>query len=287
MQLPSSDIILRPMTLADIPLGMKLKKLADWNQLEQDWAFLIKAGAGGNFVALYKGEEAGTVTTLFYQDRFSWIGMVLVDPEFRGLGIGTTLLERAIDHAANQGTIRLDATPKGQKLYETMGFQQERELVRLQRPAFNPLPAPGREVKLLTPAILSRLPVLDTPVFGADRLPVLRYLYDSAPQYARYIMQDREITGYCLGRAGSTFDQIGPVIAHSPEDARALILTALAAAPHKAFVVDAPARNTPWLDFLQAIGFIIQRPLIRMYRGNLLYPGNPDQQFAIAGPELG
>jgi GNAT superfamily N-acetyltransferase len=282
-----AELKLRPMTLADIPLGMRLKQLANWNQLPADWDFLIRAGAGGNFVASYQGKEAGTVTTLSYQNRFSWIGMVLVDPQFRGLGIGTALLHQAIDQAAAKGAVRLDATPQGQKLYDTLGFKTERELVRLQRPPLVPTPSPGQEVKWLSNDLLPRLAGLDRTAFGADRMAVLRYLQSNAPEYAFYVEQDQEITGYCLGRGGSAFSQIGPIVAHRPEDARDLLLAALSASPDRAFVVDAPAEKTGWLEELKTLGFAGQRPFIRMYRGELRHPGEPGLPYAIAGPELG
>ena len=66
-------VALRPMTEADIPLGMRLKRLAHWNQLEGDWRMLLAASGGGNFVALHNGTSAGTVTPVTYQDHFSWV----------------------------------------------------------------------------------------------------------------------------------------------------------------------------------------------------------------------
>jgi GNAT superfamily N-acetyltransferase len=285
-QLPTA-ITLRSMTLADLPLGMRLKSLANWNQLATDWVFLINAGTGGNFVALYQGTEAGTVTTISYPERFSWIGMVLVDPAFRSLGIGTALLKQAIAYAANKGTIRLDATPQGQKLYETLGFKNERELIRLQRTNFTPLPQPIQQVKLLTPAVLARFTLLDNLAFGAERLPVLNYLLNNSPEYGWYLEHDGNITAYCLGRSGSNFEQIGPLVAQQPADARDLLLTALAAAPQKSFILDIMAENTTWLEILLDLGFTRQRPFIRMYHGDLAHPGRPAWQYAIAGPELG
>jgi hypothetical protein len=115
----------------------------------------------------------------------------------------------------------------------------------------------------------------------------LRYLRDNAPPYAFYREKGQVITAYCLGRSGSTFEQIGPIVAHSADEARDLLLTAMAGFPEKSFVVDAPAENKTWLDILESIGFVAQRPLIRMYRGELLHPGEPKLQYAIAGPELG
>ena len=129
----SDSISLRQMTHNDIPLGMRLKSLAGWNQLETDWEMLLDTGSGGNFVAAYDGTEAGTVTTVTYERRFSWIGMVLVDPAFRRRGIGTVLLTAAIDSGTIYGPVRLDATPEGKRLYDTLGFKDEYRLVRMQR----------------------------------------------------------------------------------------------------------------------------------------------------------
>jgi len=284
---PAAEITLRPLTLADIPLGMRLKELAHWNQLEKDWEFLIKSGTGGHFVASYGGKEAGTLTTLFYPERFSWIGMVLVDPQFRGLGIGQALLTAAIKQAENKGTIRLDATLQGRPLYEKLGFVAEQEIIRMQRTNLSPIPLPLIKPEHVTPSVLSRLALLDTPVFGADRQAILKYLSHNAPEYAWHTKKSQEITGYCLGRSGHYFEQIGPIVAQTPEDARSLLLAALGAAPGKSFILDTGTHNKTWLAILEKLGFTPQRTFLRMYRGQLLYPGNPDFQYAIAGPELG
>ncbi|KAA5541628.1 GNAT family N-acetyltransferase [Adhaeribacter rhizoryzae] len=287
MPLPAPEIKLRSLTLADIPLGMRLKELAHWNQLEKDWEFLIKSGEGGNFAASYGGKDAGTLTTLFYPERFSWIGMVLVDPQFRGLGIGQALLTAAIKQAENKGTIRLDATPQGRQLYEKLGFVAEREIIRMQRTNLSPIPLPLLKPEPVTPSVLNRLALLDAPVFGADRQAILNYLSLNAPEYAWYTKKSQEITGYCLGRHGHYFEQLGPIVAQNPEDAHSLLLAALGTAPGKSFILDTGTHNKTWLAILEKLGFTPQRTFLRMYRGQLLYPGNPDFQYAIAGPELG
>ena len=86
----------------------------------------------------------GTAATISYNGGFAWIGMVLVDPEWRGKGIGTRLLEKAIEYLDGCGvpTMKLDATPQGQPLYEKLGFVCEFEIERwhLRRTL---LPKPG------------------------------------------------------------------------------------------------------------------------------------------------
>lgn len=188
-----TDIQIRPMTQQDIPLGMKLKSLARWNQQELDWQLLLNSGKGGNFVATYKGAEAGTVTTLSYQNRFSWIGMVLVDPEFRGLGIGTKLLKEAIKFAQTKGTVRLDATPQGKKLYETMGFKTERNLLRLERKSQKDSSYIEKKLLNITEGILPEINYWDKQVYGADRGVILGHLVKNFPQYCFYTTQNKNI----------------------------------------------------------------------------------------------
>ena len=52
-----------------------------------DWRRLITASPQGCFVATTQDSVVGTVTTITYAGRVSWVGMVLVDPQHRGQGI--------------------------------------------------------------------------------------------------------------------------------------------------------------------------------------------------------
>ena len=198
----SSHLHLRSMQLDDIPVAMKLKTMANWNQVESDWEFLLSMNAEGNFVAIYNEKEVGTVTTLTYPQAFSWIGMVLVDPVYRGLGIGTALLQRAIHYAKAKGTIRLDATLQGEKLYRTLGFEVERHLLRLERKQTNFLPELTSKCPAVDTHIIEQILKIDLAVFGANRARVLQYLLNIAPQYACYTERNGKITAIVLaGRA--------------------------------------------------------------------------------------
>ena len=85
------DLFLRPMTKDDIPEGMRLKSASGWNQTADDWRMYIDADGSGCWIAEYDGAVAGTVSTISYGGRFSWIGMMLVDPAYRRQGIGGSL----------------------------------------------------------------------------------------------------------------------------------------------------------------------------------------------------
>jgi GNAT superfamily N-acetyltransferase len=275
------------MILEDIPLGMRLKTEAGWNQLEADWKMLLHASSEGCFVAVYRGLEVGTVTTVTYDGRFSWIGMLLVDPAFRRKGIGTALLQAAINVARRRGAVRLDATPLGKTLYDTLGFRDEYHLVRMQRTA-GPVPkSPAFRCAPLRQDELHEIVRFDEPVFGAQRGAILGALLLNAPEYAYAVKRDGQLAGYCLGRPGSNFEQIGPIVAKDSATAQALVVTALANCPGRNVIIDAPVSQESWLSFLNDAGFSEQRPFIRMCLGTLHHPGQPKRQYGIAGPEVG
>ncbi|NQZ70508.1 MAG: GNAT family N-acetyltransferase [Lentisphaeria bacterium] len=280
-------VALREFSTADIPLGMKLKELANWNQKEADWKMLLSASKGGNYVALHNGETCGTVTTVNYESKFSWIGMVLVDPNKRRCGIGTELLTAAIEHAGKSGPVRLDATPMGKKLYDTLGFKDEYRLTRYQVLGLEDLPKAELKCRKIKKTDLAKIINFDKTIFGAKRKAILESLLTNASEYAFLYEEGKRIKGFCFGRHGSEFEQIGPVVAETSEIARSLILHALKKCIGDDVIIDALDKQSGFNEFIQSLGFSTQRPFIRMCKGKLKDRGQPANQFAITGPELG
>jgi len=89
-----------------------------------------------------------------------------------------------------------------------------------------------------------------------------------------------------LGRPGSNFHQVGPVLANSFDDARAVITPVLRALAGRPVVLDVPEMHGDLLDWLQSLAFVEERHFIRQYRGENV-AGKPGCYFAIAGPEFG
>lgn len=276
---------LRTMTASDVPAGMRLKGLAGWNQTQADWVRFLENSPRGCFAAEVEGRVVGTAATFVYEDRFAWIGMVLVDPEFRGRGIGTLLLERAIRYLDDIGirTIKLDATPQGRPIYERPGFESEYEIERwlLKRP-------PPERVLLPGPSpVSSKVLALDGQVFGADRSHLLRSLAADAPGFALTTQQYGEIAGYTFGRRGTLADHLGPWMARDVSVAGEQLDEFLRRSNREAVFVDSLKARRFVSELLRARGFEVSRPLTRMVRGPNQYPGRPDLLCAILGPEFG
>jgi hypothetical protein len=123
---------------------------------------------------------------------------------------------------------------------------------------------------------------LDAKAFGANRAALLRALQQRLPQSALAI----DTQGFVLGREGREAHQIGPLIARDESSAMRLLRAALQAVPAPLYVdvVDHAPQLQQWL---QAQGFVFQRPFTRMVHGADRAPGNERLVYLVAGPELG
>lgn len=282
------EIQYREMAPADIAVGLRLCRASHWNQLARDWKLFLKLSPHGCRVAVNGVGVVGTVATLQFEDRFSWISMVLVDPMARGFGIGTQLLGEALEILKGSRAIRLDATPAGHAIYRRLNFVDEYRLSRMET-AKPKLEATGADnpARPMTQTDLPDVFTLDREVFGADRRIMLEWMLDGAPQYAWVTQRNGRLAGYMFGRPGFTFEHLGPVVAQDQESAQNLVAACLAKCGDNPVILDAPRNAPAWLSWLESLGFAEQRPFIRMFRGENNYPGRPEKQFAILGPEFG
>lgn len=280
-------ISIRPMTPQDIPFGLRLSLAAGWNQVAADWLMLLEQSEKGSYLACFDGVEAGTVTTVSYPGGIHWIGMMLVAEEFRQRGVGRALLRAAIQSVRGRGAIWLDATPIGKILYDKMGFQDVYSLARWLRQPAGLGRDPVTVCRPLSPEMLPFVGEYDRPVFGADRSGVLSILRRNAPELAFYTGGAGRVSGYCLGRHGRKYTQIGPVIADRLDIAQNLLLSALRGCAERQVILDAACQQPGWNEMLRELDFVEQRQLFRMSLGDYALPKEHARQFAIAGPEMG
>ena len=183
--------------------------------------------------------------------------------------------------------VGLDATPQGKKLYEQLGFVEAANLWRMERtknPSISSHTLSG--CKNIEQDDLPEIIAYDERFFGLNRSIVLNNLYQRNPEYSFVIYDNEKIKGYCMGRAGSNFEHIGPIAADSDETSQLLLLHALSKTSNKPVIVDVFDQQQEFLVFLSQLGFRKQRPLTRMFLGERGL-SRSSSYFAIAGPELG
>lgn len=288
-----SALQVRQMTSADIPFGMELKTLAGWNQTEADWRALLGYTPEGCFVAEWEGRPVGTATTTIHDGKVAWIGMVLVHPEFRRLGIGKSLLKHCIAWLQQRCVpcIKLDATPAGKTVYVPLGFRDEYELERVETVARvnGETRIAGCQVQA-TECDAEAISALDNEAFGVSRQPVLQRLLGEHPDLCWTVRPPsfvlRPLEGFLLARPGANAWHLGPWAARSPEAAEALLCACLARLAGQRIFADVLV-NHPARQLVARYGFAPQRPLTRMYLGCNDWCGDPALTYAVADPAKG
>jgi len=197
---------------------------------------------------------------------FAYIGLMSVHPSMQKRGIGRAILERLLIWLEEQHcpTALLDATPIGAPLYEQFGFvtddmtvvmRQEQEIPLNERISYS-------LVSLLQEQDVEALIAFDALHFGARREAVLKHYFQPGRVF---ITRDEheQITGYIVAQPHS----LGPWVAQAPEAAEQLLLTALTLPFEEKPSVFISANNHAALTLLQRYGFVKERDLKHMYRG--------------------
>src|SRR6476619_2273692 len=116
---------IRSMQMSDIENGLRLSITEGWNQTEKDWKLFIENPQNICIVAEAGNKVIGTTTAINYSNQLAWIGMVLVDKAYRGMGVGKLLLTNILSKSEFFKSVKLDATPAGQRVYKKFGFEDE------------------------------------------------------------------------------------------------------------------------------------------------------------------
>ena len=263
--------------------GMALSAEAGWNQIADDWRFMLRSGEGFGFV-----DDAGTLVasglTVGFP-RYAWISMILVTPRWRRRGLATHLMERCVQSLTGRGLVpALDASPEGRQVYLSIGFRDAGTSTRLVGTIDNP-GAPGAEnIAPMTDADLAEVAAYDQHSSGTDRAVLLAHLKDRLPEAAFVMRRAGQLIGYVLARNGRRSAQIGPLVADD-EDAAITLLHAAgrAAGP---FCIDLFDQRTALRAWLDRAGFQPVTRFIRMVHGPAEIFPPKHRMDAIAGPEL-
>jgi GNAT superfamily N-acetyltransferase len=283
----------RLLTPLDIPAAQRLRELAKWNQSDQDWKNLLALEPQGCFAAELGGRVVGTATSTRFEPSsgpgsFGWIGMVLVDPECRRLGIGSGLLNEAIHYLkrCRVETIKLDATPQGRLVYEKLGFSAEYEIERFEAVSTESA-ARSTLVEPILQRDLNEICNIDTIAFGARRRVILKTWLEQRPELSFCVREHGRIAGFALARRGTHFHHLGPVVSANPSHCETLLTQQLAQLKNQKVIMDVVTANQWARPIAEQLGFKSQRPLLRMALGPNSSSGHREQVFAICCPELG
>lgn len=261
---------LRPFVPADIPAAQALTRSFSWPHRVEDWALAARVGFG--ITATEDDRLIGTAMAWPYGKDHAALGLVGVPAEMQGQGIGRTLMRALLDELGERSVI-LHATRAGMKLYESFGFVGGEEVRQCQGPV-KPAAAPASGVRAVAAGDAAQIKAMDAAATGMQR----DVLMDALLAESEGLVIEAPAQGFALVRAFGRGEIIGPVVADTGAEARALIGTLMAARAGRFVRLDVPelAGLGPWL---QGWGMGDAGAVVRMVRGR---PPEP----AASGPGL-
>ena len=227
--------------------AVALSRQENWPHRPQDWQMALQLSSGA--VALDDdGRVVGTILVTPYGMDCAMINMVIVDRNARGMGLGRRLMEQAFALAEDR-PLRLVATAEGMPLYEKFGFVSSGTILQHQGNVAA-LGAPDG-VRAASAGDLPEIKAMDRDAYGADREALIDALAERG-QFA-VIRRNGAIEAYAAIRPFGRGEVIGPVIAGSAEEAKALIGFFAASRPGAFLRVDTD-RRTGIAGWLTEIG---------------------------------
>lgn len=258
----------RPMRADELPAILDWAAAEGWNPGHDDAPAFFAADPAGFFVADARGGPVAAISVVNHDSGFAFLGLYIVHPDWRGQGIGKALWDHALAHAGGR-TVGLDGVPAQQDNYRHSGFAPAGQTARFEGP-LDPISDPA--IRPATPADLSALVALDAAANGHARAAFLTaWLADTASR--RTLVHGPGITGFVTLRACRVGTRIGPLVAATDADARALLHAAAAAAGTGPLVVDVPDRQQALTAYCRDSGMTCSFTTARMYRGPAPVPG--------------
>ena len=253
----------------DIDKFLALAASEGWVCDRWEFEFLLAQFPMGCLTASREGVLAGYVTSIRY-DKSGWIGNLIVSKKCRGQGVGSALMERALDSLDKAGaeTIWLTASKQGKPIYERLGFMVV--------DVINRWVGQGIWSVSSEPAASSRdaLLAIDSAGWGDSRDSII----DAAVRRGRifhaggsFLVSQPCSDGIQLGPWGGLYRRASTLL----DDAL------LEAGKGVKVLMDVPIRNTEQTALLLGKGFSIRGSTLLMCRGTLPAYA-PESIYALA-----
>ena len=267
---------------AAIVLASAFQRSGDW---VSELQFCRRLQPNGYFGAFQHGALIGMVGATIYSN-FAHVGMMGIHQQYQRNGIGTALMQRLLRwlDEKNISEVQLDASEKGQPMYEKLGFVAFDEVHVLQRQTGQLPLRRSPEAQPLSIQNLDLITATDTLAFGANRSRLLQALLETYPQRA-FLVNDGQggIHGYLVARE----KRLGPWVMQDPAKAELLLQTAFSLPFDGPISVVVPHENLEAITLLQRHGFEIVRINRRMVRGLIAPIGLRKKIFAQVSLSLG
>ncbi|MBE9204483.1 GNAT family N-acetyltransferase [Synechocystis salina LEGE 06099] len=279
--------LIRPMEVGDRPLVTRWAQQEGFCPGIGDLGIFYDTDNSGVWVGEWEGKPVGCIAGIRYDENYGFIGLFLVQPEYRGRGFGVALWQTAIAHLENVSCVGLEAALARVEDYQKWGFRPAYYTRRYRlppadrrscvRPSFAPDLPPGYQLMAGDELTEAKVQAYDARHEATPR-PLFLHEWLGRPEGKVMVILDNQ--GDCCGYGRirpcllpddeDGFPQgwrLGPLMADSTALAGALLDMLLGDRQGPVFI-DVPEINQDAIYLLEERGFELTLLNLRMYKGN-------------------
>ncbi len=281
----SARYVMRNLREGEMQQIVDMAAAEGWNPGLSDSTAFFRADQNGFFVGLLDSVPVAFISAVNYNDEYSFVGLYIVRPEFRGKGYGYALWQYALEKLGTV-TCGLDGVPAQIENYRKSGFVYAFRQMRLAAPAIHHIPASGT-IYPVDAENLERIHSYDTVVFGTDRRSFIADWLTMPNAKAFYSEKDGHIDGYAAVRKCREGYKIGPLFADNAATAEQLFLAChQVAAPGETVYIDIPEFHEAAREIAGRYQLQLVFETARMYKnGTPVFP--LEKVYGITSFELG
>lgn len=261
--------LVRRMERPELDFALSLAAAEGWNPGRADAGPFWAADPNGFFIGLLDGAPVAVISAVRYPGdditpAFGFVGLYIVQPALRGLGLGLRLWNAALS-ACDAPSIGLDAVPAQQDNYRRDGFTLVARSVRYAGEAGG---MPPEEARPLAETPFAEVLAYDRRCFPTRREAFLRAWLDAPGHVSLGLTRSRGLAGFGVARPCGQGTRIGPLFADDDVAAGALLRALCASARPGPVFLDVSESNPAAVRLAESLGM---RPVFetgRMYRGS-------------------
>lgn len=264
--LPLPPYQIRRMTRGDLSIAISWADREGWNPGLFDLEPIHLVDPEGFLMGWLGERPVASVACVRYSHNHGFIGLYIVEPSLRRLGLGRALWRAAMDHVEGC-VVGLDGVVAQQDNYRRGGFELAWYNTRYRGSGFDAV-AQDRRVVSLSSLPFERLVAYDAAFHPVPRPAFLRAWIQMPQSHSLGWWEGGELRGYGVVRACREGYKLAPLCADTPAIAEALFEVLCARVPRvEPVFMDVPECNVQASRLALAQGMEATFPTARMYRG--------------------
>lgn len=254
------------MDIGDLARAIDWAAAEGWNPGLDDANAFFAADNSGFFMGWLGERPVSAISLVKYGTGFAFLGLYIVDPEFREKGLGLATWNAALNSAPGR-VIGLDGVVAQQDNYRKSGFILAHNNIRYGG-KIGTAGAQDPAIREVTAELLRALAKYDRGFFPEERNEFIgRWTTGPATHHALAFVDGGTLQGYGVIRACRQGHKIGPLFAETPQIAERLFMALAAKAGGAEVFLDVPEPNSQAVSLAEIFGMSPVFETARMYRG--------------------